>query len=76
MVLSDTSEILARSFNDLWVGIINFLPELVVALIITGILITLALGVSGLLVDALRDSRQLVEKTRAWSARKRVRVTQ
>ena len=34
MVLSDTSEILARSFNDLWVGIINFLPELVVALII------------------------------------------
>jgi hypothetical protein len=32
--LQSSSEILAGSFNDLWAGVINFLPELVVAIVI------------------------------------------
>lgn len=41
---------------------------LLVALIVMGILLTLSLGVSNLLIGALRDSRLLLEKTRAWYA--------
>ena len=41
---------------------------LLIALIIMGILLTLSLGVSELLINSLRDSRGLLEKTRAWYA--------
>lgn len=34
MVFNDTSVILARSFNDLWMGIVKFLPQLLVAVVI------------------------------------------
>lgn len=32
--IQSSSEILASSFNELWAGVINFLPELIVALVI------------------------------------------
>lgn len=41
---------------------------LLIAMLLMGILITLSLGVSGLLIGTLRDSRLLLEKTRAWYA--------
>ena len=34
MNLESSSEILARSFQDLWAGVINFIPELVIAVVI------------------------------------------
>lgn len=41
---------------------------LLVALILMGILMTLSLGVSGLIMSTLKDSRFLLEKTKAWYA--------
>lgn len=41
---------------------------LLISLIVMGILMTLSLGVSSLLIGTLRDSRILMEKTRAWYA--------
>lgn len=41
---------------------------LLVAMILMGILMTLSLGISSLLIGTLRDSRVLLEKTRAWYA--------
>lgn len=42
--------------------------SLLVAMIVMGILMTLSLGVSNLLIGTLRDSRMLMEKTKAWYA--------
>lgn len=41
---------------------------LLIALIVMSVLLTLSLGVSSLVIDTLRDSRQLLEKTKAWYA--------
>lgn len=41
---------------------------LLIALVVMGILMTLSLGVSSLLIGTLRDSRLFLEKTRAWYA--------
>lgn len=41
---------------------------LLVAVIVMGILMTLAIGVSDLLIGTLRDNRLLLAKTRAWYA--------
>ncbi len=41
---------------------------LLIALIVMGVLMTLSLGVSNLLIGTLRDSRLLLEKTRAFFA--------
>lgn len=41
---------------------------LLVALVIMAVLLTLSLGVSELLISALRDSRNLIETTKAWYA--------
>lgn len=41
---------------------------LLVALIVMGILLTLSLGVSDILIGTMRSSRQLLEKTKAWYA--------
>ncbi len=41
---------------------------LLIALIVMSILMTLSLGVSSLLIGTLKDSRLLLEKTRAWYA--------
>lgn len=41
---------------------------LLIAMILMGILMTLSLGISSLLIGTLRDSRVLLEKTRAWYA--------
>ncbi|PJC36641.1 hypothetical protein CO046_04465 [Candidatus Peregrinibacteria bacterium CG_4_9_14_0_2_um_filter_53_11] len=42
--------------------------SLLIALIIMGILLTLALGISELLIGTLRDNRLLLERTKAWYA--------
>jgi len=34
MTINDYSEVLTASFQDLWAGVIGFLPELVIALVI------------------------------------------
>jgi hypothetical protein len=41
---------------------------LLVAMMLMGILMTLSLGISSLVMGTLRDSRSLLEKTRAWYA--------
>ncbi|GEM_PF-1050735 len=41
---------------------------LLIALIVMGILMTLSLGVSSLIIGSLKESRLLLEKTRAWYA--------
>lgn len=41
---------------------------LLVAVIVMGVLLTLSLGVSDLLIGTMRDSRILLEKTQAWYA--------
>ena len=42
--------------------------SLLIAIIIMGVLMTLALGVNNLMIGTLRDGRILLEKTRAWYA--------
>lgn len=39
---------------------------LLIALIIMGILLTIAIGVSELLIRSVRDSKQLIDRTKAW----------
>lgn len=41
---------------------------LLIAMMLMGILMTLALGVSGLILSTVKDGRLLIEKTRAWYA--------
>ncbi|MEK7524038.1 MAG: hypothetical protein AAB588_03315 [Patescibacteria group bacterium] len=41
---------------------------LLIALVLMGILMSLSIGISGLLIGALRDSTLLVQKTKAWYA--------
>jgi len=34
LTAENTADLVARSFSDLWVGVINFLPEIIVAIVI------------------------------------------